>query len=97
MTDEISFMRTASLSEIQALSWQDSAEKQEGVYTILAFQGRAYESPPEVSEPFISEETGMWCSYLTRRRFRNRVVITLDINGNIVERDVRKILAPKYD
>ena len=63
------------------------------MYTLMTFEGRGYTFPPKMSEPFVSEHNGMWCVYISHKRIRNRAVLTLDIGGNIVERNITKIIA----
>ena len=93
MKAEVDFMQTATLLEMESRSWYRHGEKLEGVYTIKSYEGQGYTFPPEMSEPFVSERNEMWCVYITHMRFRNRAVLTLDIGGNIVERNITRIIA----
>jgi hypothetical protein len=93
MRAEADFLQTAKISEIKARDWKLRDQKQEGAYTLLAFQGRAYEFPPTVSATYISDRNGMWCVDITHLRLRHQAMLTLDMQGQIVERDIRRTIA----
>jgi len=92
MEAEKYFLMTASLEEIEARNWQKRSEKQKGAYSVKVFQGHGFAHPPEVSDPFVSDREGMWCVSISRKVLRNVATLTLDIDGNIIERDLIRVI-----
>jgi hypothetical protein len=97
MKAEAEFMRTASLTELEARDWRRRDVEQQGAYKVMAFEGKGYDFPPDVSEPIQAGNQGMWCVTIGMNRFRNIGLVTLDINGEIIDRNIRRVVALGQD
>lgn len=97
MKAEAEFMRTASLPELEAQDWRRRDVEQKGAYTVMAFAGEVYNFPSDVSKPVQADNQGMWCVTIGINRFQNIGLMTLDINGDIVDRNIQRVVALGQD